>query len=136
MGITFKKGSIVAVTGGTVDKPGKFASSIQICKVIECGKSDILVCDFPKRSFSKFFKVPKAICIQIVTCKDMVLSSTTLKPKIGDLVLSFASSFKKEKDIFTGILFSITYSEGKPSKCKILCGERFLDSFYDDLMVV
>jgi len=131
-----EKGVIVAIIGGTVDRSGKFSPSVQVCKVIECGSSDLLVCDFPRKSFSRVFKVPKSICVPISISKDTVLSSKVLLPKIGDLVLSFGSRFSEEKDTVTGILFSITYSEGRPHKCKVLSGEAFIDSLYDELIVI
>tara|TARA_R100000152_G_C6688726_1_gene120873 strand:+ start:333 stop:743 length:411 start_codon:yes stop_codon:yes gene_type:complete len=131
-----EKGMIVAITGGTVDRSGKFIPSVQVCKAIEIGSEDVLVCDFPRKSFSRIFKVSKSICVPISVSKDTILSSKTTDPKIGDLVLTYSTRFGEDKEMNTGILFSITYSEGKPFKCKILSGETFIDSLYDELIVI
>ena len=131
-----KKGMIVAITGGTVDRSGKFLASVQVCKVIEIGSNDLLVSDFPRKSFSRVFKVPKSICVPISVSKDTVLSSKTAEPKIGDLVLTYSARLSEGREMNTGILFSITYNEGKPFKCKILSGETFIDSLYDELIVI
>ena len=67
-----------------------------------------------------------------------IVSSATLEPKIGDLVLSFSSrpGNDSREDMFTGILYSVSYKNGKRKNCKILKGENIVDAVYSDLMVL
>ncbi len=129
-------GDFVSVAGGTFDKSGKFSGTFKICSVIEAGKEDLLVCDYPRRSFDRAFKVPRSICTLLKIEPDAVLSATVKVPEIGDLVLSYTSRDSIDSERVTGILYSITYVNGKPDSCKIIRGEELVDSKFSDLMVI
>ena len=136
MNRSISPGDLVSIAGGTLDKSGKFSGTFKICKVIELGKDDLLVCDHPRRSFDRAFKVPKSICTLLSVDSKIVLESTIRVPKIGDLVLSYTSRDSTSSEKVTGILYSITYICGKPDTCKIIIGEELVDSRFSDLMVI
>lgn len=122
--------------GGTYDKKRNFLPSFVLFTVVEVGESDLLVREYPDKRFAKTGKVSKCSCIKIEFEKDLIRSSTTLSPQIGDLVLSYSESRFNETEIATGILYSITYEMSKPSTCKILCGEEIKVVPYSSLMVL
>ena len=133
----YKNGFVVCF-GGTIDKSGNFSERISVCKILEIGESDLLLEDYPSKTFSRPFKISKNICCLLDIDPSSVVSSRPVDPKIGDLVLSFSSARfdTKGSEPITGILYSITYQNGQPSVCKIMCGDEMKDGIYDNLMVV
>jgi len=132
----WKKGDLAVLTGGTIERSGNFISSFQICEIIEVGLLDLALIQYPSRSFDKIEIVPKASCVKISTDAESLCKSGTAVASLGDLVLSFPPPYKRNEDIFSGILYSIEYFGGNPRNCKILCGEEFKVSAYERLLVL
>lgn len=132
----YKKGDIVVCMGGMHNKSDSFIPNFSICKILEVGYSDLVVREYPERTFSKAEIIPVNSCIKIELPPDQIVSSRPLSPTLGDLVYSFSSSRYSTTDSFSGILYSIEYKFGAPRSCQILCGDDFKTSSYDSLIVL
>jgi len=132
----FSCGDFISVSGGTIDKSGAFSPTCKVCKVVAVGKHDLLVHDHPKRSFDRMYCVPIEICRPVSVDASAILSASVTRPKIGDLVMSYSPRGFDDSNPVTGILYSITYSDGAPRSCKIICGEDLVDSQYSELIVI
>ena len=132
----YSKGNIVVCLGGTQGTDSDFSPSFSVCKVVEVGYSDLVVQDYPEKSFSKLEIVPKTSCIKIEAPIKRIVSSKQLFPSLGDLVYSLSPTKFNNSEPFSGILYSIEYKFGKPKSCKVLCGEKFKEALYENLMVL
>ena len=133
---TFEEGDLVAVFGGQIGKDAHKADTITITKVAAVGQEDLVV-EAEEFYTLKRYIVPKTVCKKLKLDPDTVTSSQTLRPSIGDLVLSFSSSAIADKDErMSGILYKITYRLGKPDKCEILCGTEMVAVPWHSLVVI
>jgi hypothetical protein len=135
----FKSGDIVAIFGSVEEDRKSTIGNIVVCNVIESGKSDLIVEHVGTGAFSKssYYIVPKSICQHLSMEKDMILKSTILAPKIGDLVLSFnKKSYSDEETKFNGILMKVSYRLGKPDIATVMVGTESLEASYSSLMVL
>ena len=135
MNNSWKKGDLVLCIGGRVgkDKP-KPVPAFSVCKIIEVGQFDLLLQEYPARSFSRTEIAPIKSCIKIPIGDEEVFSAPPTSPRLGDLVYSFSSVKYGKEDSFSGILYSIEYSFGKPKACQILCGDEIKNSHYENLL--
>ena len=132
----YKKGDIVVCMGGTQKKGTEFLPSFSVCKILEVGYNDLVVQEYPERSFAKVEAVPVDSCIKLELPTNLILSSRKLSPKIGDLVYSFPVTRYDRSESFSGILYSIEYKFGKEQQCQIMCGEEFKTAIYENLIVL
>ena len=137
---SFNTGDLVAVFGGEIGKEGKHADSVSICKVLVCGENDLIVEDSSGKSYSRpnHHTVSKAICQKLFMNADILSSSATKDPEIGDLVVSyFRESFKEEPaEQTTGILYKTTYKLGRPHKSTLICGTEMKEVYHASLIVL
>jgi hypothetical protein len=137
----FSSGDLVAVFGAESGKEGQKAEKVSICVIVAAGDKDLIVepRDSPSYSSKKsYYIVPQDICRKLSIDPEIVISSTFLIPKIGDLVLSYVKEvFKNEDPIeITGILYSITYKLGKPTIATLLMGTEMKEVPFSSLMVL
>jgi|TARA_E500000331_G_scaffold342268_1_gene375650 hypothetical protein len=132
----YKKGDVVVCMGGSQKKGSEFIPSFSVCKVLEVGHQDLVIQEYPEKTFGKVEAVPADTCIKVELPSHIILSSRKLLPQIGDLVYSFPSSRYDRKDSFSGILYSVDYKFGKEQQCQIMCGEDFKTALYETLIVI
>jgi hypothetical protein len=132
----FNKGEHVAVFGGELDKETYIVDTVILCKVLIVGHSDLVV-ESSESYMTTRHIVPKSICRPLKLSSDILASSFTLTPQIGDLVVSFFPGYKTVKTSeVSGILFKIVYRLGKPSCCVILCGTEMVTVEWGNLIVL
>ena len=133
----WRKGDLALCLGGKIGKDKEASSpSFSICKVLEVGQFDLLLREYPARSFSRVEIAPIGGCIKIPIGEEKVFTKGPAQPIIGDLVYSFSSVKFGKEESFSGILYAIEYSFGKPKSCQILCGEDLKSSHYENLLVL
>jgi len=137
----FLSGDLVAVFGAESGKEGQKAEKVSICKIISVGDKDLIVEEVDSPSYSSrqpYFIVPQDICHKLSIDPEIVISSTFLTPKIGDLVLSYVKeAFKNEDPVeITGILYNVTYKLGRPITATLLMGTEMKEVPFSSLMVL
>ncbi|MAF23979.1 hypothetical protein CL634_00110 [bacterium] len=136
---SFSAGDLVAVFGGYISKEDKAADTVTICKVIISGLHDLLVQNTAEFVYSRqLYLVPKKTCKKLVLDSSILFDVQTLKPKIGDLVLSYSKNNIKKEDPeqTTGIIYKILYKMSTPFKCTLICGSEMKDVLYSNLIVL
>ena len=141
----FQIEDIIVVIGATIaaDKGGNFSQqgvNRVLCEVLAVGQYDLFVKKIKDSDYSYTssypFRVSKAKCVSI---DERVKNSLAeiIKPKLGDLVLSYAtSSATSKKDKFKiGFLVEISDIPGSSKTCKILAGEKIVHVPYDSLII-
>jgi len=134
---SWRKGDMTLCLGGKMGKDKDVSSpAFSICKVLEVGQFDLLLQEYPSRSFSKTEIAPMKACIKIPIGDEKVFTIPPTNPEIGDLVYSFSSIKYGKEESFSGILYSVEYNFGKPKFCQILCGDDLKSSHYENLLVL
>ena len=134
----FKVGDLVAVVGGSISKDDKIEESAMVGKVVAVGLQDMFVESSSAYPYSTH-KVSKSLCQKILTDnKNLADSSRNLKPKVGDLVISYKKIGHSgtEKPLITGVLYKITYTLGREDMCTILEGTDFHQVKFSSLLVL
>ena len=137
----FSSGDLVAVFGAESGKEGQKAEKISICTIVAIGDKDLIVEERGSPSYSSrkpYYIVPQDICHKLSIDPEIVIASTFLIPKIGDLVLSYVKEvFKNEDPVeLTGILYNITYKLGRPITATLLMGTEMKEIPFSSLMVL
>ncbi len=125
-----KPGDTVVALGSTVSKDGVTDKHKELCTVVGVGKRDL----FAQTDSGRVFKIPISRCIHVrdISCN---LTSQSLFPEIGDLVLSVSERFSKiEKKM--GVLIEIIDAPGRIKMGTILQGEKKELVSYDSLIVL
>lgn len=134
---TFHEGDLVAVFGGIIGKDEHSANEVTLCDVLIVGDADLIVELRETRYGQVHHCVPKAICTKLRMSATELTSAHTLRPEIGDLVLSYNRSYASEAAKMTsGVLYDITYRLGKADHCTLLCGTDMIEVKYDHLIVL
>jgi len=137
MSENWRKGDLALCVGGKIGKDQDSSSpTFSICKVLEVGQFDLLLQEYPERSFSKTEIAPAEGCIKIPVGEENVFTQPASRPRVGDLVYAFSSTKYGKEESFSGILYSIEYNFGKPKTCQVLCGEDIKVSHYENLLVL
>ena len=132
----FTEGDLVAVFGGEFSKESHVADSVTLCTVLVVGQDDLAV-EYPSLYAPTYHTVPKSICYKMYLDPQVPSSASILKPRIGDLVVSFVRGIGSNKANKTsGILYKITYKLGMPDKCELLCGTEMVAVNWNNLIVL
>ena len=136
---TFKAKDLVAVFGGEVGKDGKNADQVTICRVLAVGETDLLVEEATGR-YTRLgsYVVPAGLCVRLKMSPSILVTEKTLKPQIGDLVLSYAKeNFKNDPPTqITGILYKISYKLGRAYTYTLISGDEMKDVSADSVVVL
>ena len=135
----FEEGKFVAVMGGSIDNAGNFSESVDMCVIVAVGEDDLLV--RPTRGHfrdDEISKVSKELCVIVSIPKEKLLQSEALRPRLGDLVLSYEKKKWSDKSFtrMVGILCEISFAAGNRKSAKILCNGEFATVGFDGLMVL
>ena len=132
----FTEGDLVAVFGGEIGKESHVADRVTLCKVLIVGQDDLAVeCNL--HYTSTYHTVPKSICTKMYLDPQILSSSSTLTPRVGDLVVAFSrGAIASEITKTSGILYKISYKLGNPDKCELLCGTDLVTVNWDSLIVL
>lgn len=140
----FKIGDVIVVTGSTITADAnKFEINRALCEVLAVGHYDLFVKKLKRYEYSYGtlypFRVSKERCVSIDERIGNELAEI-VKPRLGDLVLSYSSSgdFKeknKTQSFKIGFLIEIADIPGTSKTCKILSGEDVFKAPYDSLIV-
>ena len=134
---SFKINDLVAVFGGEICENEKVLKNITVCKVLACGKHDLVLEPFESSYRTGTYIVPQASCQKLLMSKIDSVTKKVLKPEIGDLVLSYQrKSFSDETNIVNGILVSITYKMGKTDMSTIMSNGEMTIVPFDSLIVL
>lgn len=124
----FKKGDLIAVLGGTIEKSRKKAGSAVIGFVLINGLNDVLV-EVAGVTTSMVHIVPKELCQKLSLEPSLLKASKVSVPEIGDLVVSYEKkpySNDPPKEI-SGVLYKISYKLGLPDACVLMCGTEMIE---------
>ena len=133
----FKIGDLVVVFGGEICENKKLLKNIAVCRVLACGKNDLVV--EPSESSYKVgtYSVPKKTCQKLNLSEISDVSKSITSPEIGDLVLSYQKrSFSDEVTESNGILVSVSYKMGRAHTSTIMSNGEMTEVPFDSLIVL
>ena len=134
---TFKKGDLVAVLGGSIEKNKNETNTAVIAIVLVDGLNDLIV-EVAGSVSSTTYTVPKCLC------KKLDLDATLLKkrkvslPEIGDLVMSYDKrpySNDPAKEV-SGVLYKVDYKLGVPDTCTLMCGTDLVEVKFSTVILL
>tara|TARA_A100001011_G_C13936175_1_gene685224 strand:- start:49 stop:495 length:447 start_codon:yes stop_codon:yes gene_type:complete len=137
----FLPDDLIAVFGAESGKDGKSLELVSICRVLAVGELDLVIEETARSSYSSrnpCYIVSQDICCKLSMDPEVVISSKTLVPEIGDLVLSYTRDSYKTDDPteITGILYKIAYKFGNPTTASLLIGTKMKEVLYASLVVL
>jgi|7_EtaG_2_1085326.scaffolds.fasta_scaffold60576_1 hypothetical protein len=131
----FKEGDMVVASGYTDRMVGKKENHHSLAKVKAVGKHDLFLESFDYRVSKKIFKLSKNRCTR-VNIDSLNLRSETVKPKIGDIVLSYVEDFGRTPEKLIGMLVEIEDKPNRKVKVKLRVGDKEHIVNYNSLIVI
>ena len=133
----FKESDLVTVTEIIESLEGEKDDSHVLCEVLVVGKDDLFLKTLEEgiTSYStRYFAASKKMCRRISEETPKKFHDV-LKPKIGDLVMSFPSKYSHNKRV-VGLLEEIKHLSGRFKTAKVRDSSKLHIVIYQDLIVL
>ena len=131
----YVKGDKVIVYLSAKDRTHESAD-FKICRVVANGEFDLL-CE-TEGTFNKLFKVSKKRCTKIEDKQFAYDDAQTVRPKIGDLILSIRDTYREDRDEFTGIVENIIYDPTKNLNAMYIVriGQKTVRAYLENIIIL
>jgi len=132
-----KKGDIVVVVGSTVTKDGITSRHKALAKLVAVGRYDAFAKELNSTGTlsSNTFKISKKRCVKVNDSHVEPTHDITC-PRLGDLVLSYQTSYSSNTEVKTGILIEIIDRPGRHKQARILQGAKSDIVTFDSLLIL
>ena len=131
----FKEGDMVVASGYTDRMVGKKENHHSLARVMVVGKYDLYLEATDYRVSKKIFKISRKRCTRIVH-DALDMKSETVKPKLGDVVLSYSEDFGRTPEKIIGMLVEISDKPNRKVKAKLRVGDKEKIVNYASLIVI